>query len=38
MVDKKEVQFKDALKYAKAHGAHYFETSAKEGINVSEMF
>ena len=34
----KEVTMKEAMKYAKANGAHYFETSAKEGTMVNEMF
>ena len=38
LVDEKEVSLKDASKFAKSIGAHYFETSAKDGIMVAEMF
>mmetsp|Transcript_32113 Transcript_32113/g.49111 ORF Transcript_32113/g.49111 Transcript_32113/m.49111 type:complete len:85 (-) Transcript_32113:205-459(-) len=30
----KEVSYKDASKFARLHSAQYFETSAKEGLNV----
>ena len=38
LVDEKEVSMKDATKFAKNNGAHYFETSAKDGTMVREMF
>ena len=38
LVDEKEVTIKEAMKFAKNCGAHYFETSAKEGTMVKEMF
>ena len=38
MVGDKQVTFKEGYRYARAHGGHYFETSAKEGTNVNEMF
>ena len=36
--DQKEIPFKEAQKYAKSQTAQYFETSAKDGTNISEMF
>jgi hypothetical protein len=38
LIEEKEVSMKDAVKFAKANGAHYFETSAKDGTMVTEMF
>jgi len=34
----KEVPFKEGHKFARNNGAHYFETSAKDGTNVHDMF
>ena len=36
--DQKEIPYKEGQKYAKNNGAIYFETSAKDGTNVEEMF
>ena len=33
-----EVPYSKGSKYAKENGAMYFETSAKSGINVNEVF
>jgi len=36
--DQKEVAFKQGQQHAKSNNAIYFETSAKEGTNIKEMF
>ena len=37
--DQREVTFERALEFAKANGIHkYFETSAKTGSSVEELF
>ena len=33
-----KVTYREASEFASLHGAHYYETSAKEGTNVNEMF
>ena len=33
-----EVPYSKGSKYAKENGAMYFETSAKDGTNVNEVF
>jgi GTPase SAR1 family protein len=37
-VGKRVISLEEAAKYAAAHGMQYFETSAKDGDNVTEMF
>ena len=34
----KEVSFKEGRKFARLHGAMYFETSSREGTNIAEVF
>ena len=36
--NEKEVTYKEGQRFAKAHEAIFFETSAKDGNNVTEMF
>ena len=36
--DQKEVPYKEGQKYAKSQMAQYYETSAKDGTNINEMF
>mmetsp|Transcript_25654 Transcript_25654/g.29495 ORF Transcript_25654/g.29495 Transcript_25654/m.29495 type:complete len:183 (-) Transcript_25654:11-559(-) len=36
--DEREVTYEQGLKFASEYGMQFYETSAKEGINVSEMF
>ena len=38
LISEREVSQKDGEKLAKNNGFHYFETSAKEGTNVDQMF
>ena len=36
--DQKEVPNKEGQKYSKSQMAQYYETSAKDGNNINEMF
>ena len=36
--NEKEITYKEGQKFAKAHDGIFFETSAKDGSNVQEMF
>ena len=37
MVDDRKISKSQALKIAHEHGIEYFETSAKEDVNIKEM-
>ena len=38
LVDERKVSFEEAKQYADEHDLPYIETSAKEGININELF
>ena len=38
LIEEREVSQKEGEKLAKNNGFHYFETSAKEGTNVDQLF
>ena len=38
MVDEREVSYDEGAALAKEYGLAFFETSAKENININEMF
>jgi Ras-related protein Rab-1A len=38
LVEERKVTYKEAKDYADEHDLPYFETSAKEGININELF
>ena len=38
LVDKRQITYEEANQYANEHKLPYIETSAKEGININELF
>ena len=38
LVDERKVTYEEAKQYADEHELPYIETSAKEGINITELF
>ena len=38
LIDERKVTYEEAKKYADEHDLPYIETSAKEGININELF
>ena len=38
LVDKRQITYEEAKQYADEHDLPYIETSAKEGININELF
>ena len=38
LVDKRQITYEEAKQYADDHDLPYIETSAKEGININELF